>query len=142
MNLHQIWDSQIILFAHKDKLTGHSYDEQNQIYSDYLRTEFKDFKPTSDLFHRYDDWMHESMIPRADAYKYKDLSEDNYTAMFSNTVDKRVYMAGLRIAFTVNRILNKTETSDPLKLLRSQIVAIVGNFMNFVSLTPKTSLMN
>lgn len=144
MNLHQIWDSQIILLAHKDKLAGQSYEDQTQIYSAYLRTEFKNLNPTPDLFQRYDDWMHESMLPRAAAYKYKDLSEDKYTAMFADTIDKRVYLAGLRIAYTVNRILNKNDLSsaDPLLQLRRQIVSIVGNFINFVSLKPKSTPIN
>lgn len=142
MNLHQIWDSQIILLAHKDKLNIQAPAQQIQAYSDYLKDHFSDLKPTPDMFQRYDDWMHESMVPRADAYKYKDLSEEKYTAMFSDIVDKRVYLAGLRIAYTINRILSDTPRPQPLAELRNQIQAIVGNFLDFVSLTPKTALTN
>jgi hypothetical protein len=140
--LHQIWDSQIILLAHKDILANHNYDEQNQIYGDYLETKFKNLKVTPDMFARYDDWMQESMVPRADAYKYKDLSEEKYTSMFSDIVDQRVYLAGLRIAYTINRILNQQDAPQPLVVLKKQITDIVGDFFQFVSLKPKTALMN
>lgn len=142
MNLHQIWDSQIILLAHKDILAGQSPDQQIQIYSDYLQSHFKNFKVTPDLFARYDDWMHESMLPRADAYSNKDLPEEKYAALFSETVDSRVYLAGLRIAYTLNRILNEPSQPAPLTELRNQIESIVGNFLSFVSLTPKTAFTN
>lgn len=138
-NLHSIWDSQMIYLGHKDILGGTAAaGDGSQAYADYLMTKFKDLRPTPDMFVRYDDWMHESMIPRKDAYDYKDENEQDYTNRFLDTVDKRVYMAGLRIAWTVKRLVNNEGSTDPLVTLRKAITDIVGNFSEFVSLKPRT----
>ncbi len=136
VNLHQVWDSQMIYLGHKDILVS---DEAAQIkaYSEFLITKYKDFKVTPDLFRRYDDWMHESMVPRADAYAFKDESEQKYTDRFIEIVDFRIYLAGLRIAQTLNRIVNSQPATVPLTQLRDAIVQIVGNFSDFVSLKPR-----
>ncbi len=135
-NLHSIWDSQMIYLAYKNQFYDLSAD-QSQIYANALLTKFKDFKPTPDLFVRYDDWMHESMIPRADAYKYKDESEQDYTNRFIDIVDKRVYLAGLRIAFMMKRLVDLEKPTEPIEALRQAIISIVGNFYEFVSLKPR-----
>lgn len=138
VNLHQVWDSQMIYLGHKDILTNATDSDQVQKYTDYLLTKFKDFKVTPDLFFRYDDWMHESMVPRADAYTYKDESEQQYTNRFLDVVDLRVYLAGLRIANSLTRILNQQTPPQPMQQLRDAIVQIVGNFTDFVSLKPRS----
>lgn len=137
VNLHQVWDSQMIYLGHKDFLAGETEIDQVQKYTDYLLTKFKDFEVTPDLFLRYDDWMHESMVPRADAYNFKDESEQNYTNRFLDIVDLRIYLAGLRIANTLSRIVNQQPPPRPLDQLRDAIVKIVGNFSEFVSLKPR-----
>lgn len=137
-NLHSVWDSQMIYLGHKDVLANTDMSsDSSKLYADYLMTKFKDFKPTPDLFVRYDDWMHESMIPRKDAYDYKDESEQDYTNRFIDVVDKRVYLAGLRIAYMMKRLVYQQEPTNPLMALRQAIVSIVGNFNEFVSLKPK-----
>lgn len=143
-NLHQVWDSLILGLAHQDILDGHSYEEQIPIYADYLQTKFKNYRPRPEQFSRYDEWMHESMVPRDDAYKFKDLDEKRYTAKFSNVVDERVYLAALRIAYTINRILNTQPPvqADPLLQLRQSMIEIVGRFENFVSLRPDPNPVN
>ena len=137
--LHSIWDSQMIYLGHKDVLqdTSATAGDQSQAYANYLVTKFKDLKPSPDMFLRYDDWMHESMVPRKDAYDYKDESEQNYTNRFLDIVDKRVYLAGLRIAWTIKRLVNKEQPTEPLAMLRKAIVDIVGDFNAFVSLKPR-----
>lgn len=141
VSLHSIWDSQIIYLAHRDLLaqaTDVSGDrDQAQLYADYLMTKFKNFRPTPNLFVRYDDWMHESMDPRAQAYEHRDESEESYTRRFADTVDERIYLAGLRIAYMTKRMLKRERPTQPLQQLRSAIVSIVGNFTEFVSLKPR-----
>ncbi len=139
VTLHQVWDSQMIYLGHKDILSSSTESAQAQVYSEYLMTKFKDFKVTPDLFLRYDDWMHESMIPRADAYAFKDESEQKYTDRFLNTIDLRIYLAGLRIANSLTRIVNQQPETDPLIQLRNAIVQIVGEFSEFVSLKPRST---
>lgn len=142
VNLHQIWDSQIIYFGHRDLLNGANESEQIQKYSDYLQTKFKNFKVTPDLFRRYDDWMHESMVPRADAYNYKDESEEAYTSRFIDIIDLRLYLAGLRIAQTLSRIANGQTQNEPLQQLKNSIVKIVGDFYDFVDLKPRPTTLS
>jgi S1/P1 Nuclease len=137
VNLHQVWDSQMIYLGHKDFLANEVEADQVQKYTDYLLTKFKDFHVSPDLFLRYDDWMHESMVPRADAYSFKDESEQNYTNRFLDIVDLRIYLAGLRIASTLSRIVNQQQPPRPLDQLRDAIVKIVGNFSEFISLKPR-----
>ncbi len=134
-NLHQVWDSQIIILGHKDKL-GAGGEEQSVRYANHLHKKFKDLKITPKLFARYDEWMHESMQPRSDAYKFVRENEKAYSARFIDIVDKRVYLAGLRIANSLQRILNN-QPSEALTELRVGIEKIVGNFVEFLSLQPK-----
>lgn len=135
-NLHSVWDSQMIYLAYKNQFTDLTTD-QSQAYADALLKKYKDFKPTPDLFVRYDDWMHESMVPRTDAYNFKDENEQEYTNRFIDIVDKRVFLAGLRIAFMMKRLVDLEKPTGPIQTLREAIVAIVGNFSEFVSLKPR-----
>lgn len=139
VNLHQVWDSQMIYLGHRDILANSPESDQVKDYANYLMTKFKDFKITPDLFLRYDDWMHESMVPRADAYAYKDESEQNYTNRFIDTVDLRIYLAGLRTANSLTRIVKFQAPPQPMQQLRSAIVKIVGEFTEFVSLKPRSN---
>lgn len=140
-NLHSVWDSQMIYLAYKDQFTDLTAD-QSQIYANALMAKYKDLQPTPDMFVRYDDWMHESMVPRTDAYAFKDESEQAYTERFIDVVDKRVYLAGLRIAYMMNRLVHQEKPTEPLEQLRRSIVEIVGDFTEFVSLKPKFVLQN
>lgn len=137
VNLHQVWDSQMIYLGHKEIFADTGGVTQAQRYANYLMTKFKDFKATPDLFLRYDDWMHESMISRDDAYAYKDENEHNYTARFLDIVDFRIYLAGLRIANSLSRIVNKRMPTQPMQQLKEAIIEIVGDFSDFVSLKPR-----
>jgi len=146
-NLHAVWDSQMIYLGHKDVLTpqGQNYwfeaeapaNDSAQNYANYLVTKFKNFKPDPSMFVKYDDWMHESMVPRKDAYDSKDLNEQDYTNKFLETVDQRVYYAGLRIAFVLKRLVNQEPSTEPLDILRHAIENIVGDFTQFVILKPR-----
>lgn len=137
-NLHSVWDSQMINLAHREILEqGRLTGDPAQAYADYLMKKFKDFQTTPELFARYDDWMHESMEPRADAYTYKDESEEEYTARFIDVVDQRIFLAGLRIAHVMKRLVHRENSTEPLTALRRAIVNIVGDFTEFVSLRPR-----
>jgi hypothetical protein len=145
-NLHAVWDSQMIYLGHKNILNpqGHSRAEVDatandtaQNYANYLVEKYKDFKPDPSMFGRYDDWMHESMVPRKDAYDFRSLSEQDYTNKFIDTVDQRIYFAGLRIAFVLKRLVNQEPSTEPLDTLRHAIESIVGDFTQFVILKPR-----
>ncbi|MEQ1721551.1 MAG: S1/P1 nuclease [Pseudobdellovibrio sp.] len=140
-NLHSVWDSQMIYLAYKNNFTDLTQD-QSQVYANALMSKFIDLKPTPDMFVRYDDWMHESMVPRTAAYEFKDESEEAYTKRFIDVVDKRVFMAGLRIAYMMNRLVHAEKPTTPIETLRRSIIEIVGDFTEFVSLKPKFVLQN
>ncbi len=141
-NLHAVWDSQIIYLGHKEVLNPTTLlpvaaNDSSLNYANFLLTKFKDFKPTPGMFVKYDDWMHESMVPRAEAYDSKDMSEQDYTNKFLDIVDHRVYYAGVRIAYVLKRLVNKEQSTMPLETLRRAIVSIVGDFTKFVSFKPR-----
>lgn len=139
MNLHQIWDSQMIYLGHQDFLSVSTETEQVSNYTNYLLTKYKDFQITPDLFLRYDDWIQESMVPRSAAYAYKDEDEYSYTDRFLDIVDMRIYLAGLRTANVLTRVLNQQASPQPLDQLREAIIKIVGDFTEFVSLKPRST---
>jgi hypothetical protein len=141
-NLHAIWDSQIIYLGRKDVLANNSFlsdgtADSSLNYANFLMKKYKDFNVTPELFERYDDWMHESMVPRADAYNFKDETPQQYTARFVDVVDLRIYLAGLRIAHVLKRLVYNEASTQPLETLRRAIVEIVGDFTQFVALKPR-----
>jgi hypothetical protein len=111
--------------------------DSTQRYANFLIEKFKDFKPTPETYGRYDEWMHQAMQPRADAYNYKDESEEAYTNRFIDTIDRQIFMAGIRIAWAVKRLVNQEASTEPLEVLRRAIVSIVGDFTKYVSLNPR-----
>lgn len=139
-NLHQIWDSQIIYLGHEDFLKNNDLPTQVQNYSDYLLKKFHNLEvvPTASTV-RYDGWVTESMLPRIDAYKYKNDDEKTYTARFLEFTDQRMYMAGVRIAETLYRMIHREKRSEPLETLKQQIIKVVGDFYQFVSVKPAKS---
>ncbi len=144
LSLHQIWDSQIIALGHKNLFARGSKTVQVAAYADFLRQKFETLTPPDENKLKYDDWLHESLVPRADAYKYKDEEASKYTARFIDVVDKRVYLAGLRIAFTMNRlwpgydgIMAPTVMGQVnMDNFRTQVVAIVGDLSQLINLKP------
>ena len=60
-----------------------------------------------------------------------------YTEKFLETVDQQVYLAKLRIAYILNRLVHEDPSTEPLDILRRAIVSIVGDFTEFVSLKPR-----
>lgn len=144
MNLHQIWDSQIIAYGHKAIFEKGDRVEQIRHYADYLETKYKKLKIPDLNKSKYDDWLHESMEPRADAYRYKDDGAQKYTARFLDAVDKRVYLAGVRIAYTMNRLfpgytgpqMATNKGQEKVDGLRDSIMKVVGDFTKFLDLRP------
>jgi S1/P1 Nuclease len=144
LSLHQVWDSQIIALGHKNLFAKGSKSEQVAAYADFLRDKFESLNPMDENKLKYDDWLHESLVPRADAYKYKDEDARKYTARFIDVVDKRVYLAGLRIAFTMNRLfpgydgIMAPTAAGQTKLdnFRNQVVSVVGDLSKLIDLKP------
>ena len=140
LSLHHVWDTSIILSGHSLLLEDKKEEQQVPLFANYLVKKFKVNFVNLQSLANYDIWMQESMERRKEGYDHKDDSEKSYTARFSNHVDERIYLAGVRIAYTVKRILQiqaTRETTESLLSLKDSIVGIVGNFLEFVSLKPK-----
>ncbi len=144
LSLHQVWDSQIIDFGHKSLFAQGSKSDQIKSYADFLEAKFKRMALPDENKLKYDDWVSESLVSRPDAYKYKDEGANKYTARFIDLVDQRVYLAGVRIAYTMNRLFPGYEgvlapTADgqnKLDNFRNQVVAITGDLSNVIDLKP------
>lgn len=144
MNLHRIWDSEIIALGHKDILTVGTKTEQIEKYARYLQEKFKSKAFVDQNIVRYDDWIKESMVPRKPAYTYKGEDANKYTARFLNIVDERIYLAGLRIAYTLNRIfpgyvgpnMVTTKGLQTVAQFRKEVMNIVGDFTKIIQLRP------
>ncbi|MBC7456842.1 MAG: S1/P1 nuclease, partial [Bdellovibrionaceae bacterium] len=144
LSLHQVWDSQIIAFGHKDLFTQGNKTEQVKAYADFLEAKFKAATLPDENKLKYDDWLNESLIPRSDAYKYKDDEARKYTARFIDIVDMRVYLAGVRIAYTMNRLFPgydgvSAPTAAGLVIqnnFRTQVVSITGDITKLIDLKP------
>ncbi len=144
LSLHQVWDSQIIAFGHKNLFLRGSKSEQIKSYADFLRAKFKRAKLPDENNLKYDDWLNESLVPRPDAYKYKDEGANKYTARFIDVVDMRVYLAGVRIAYTMNRLfpgyngVSAATDQGQIKVdnFRNQVVSITGDLTKMIDLKP------
>lgn len=144
LSLHQVWDSQIIAFGHKDLFAKGSKTDQVKSYTDFLETKFKGATLPDENKLKYDDWLNESLVPRPDAYKYKDEDARKYTARFIDIVDMRVYLAGVRIAYTMNRLFPgydgvSAPTADAqIKQdnFRTHVISITGDLAKLIDLKP------
>lgn len=144
LSLHQVWDSQIIALGHKNLFAKGSKTEQVKAYADLLEAKFKASNMPDENKLKYDDWLNESLVPRPDAYKYKDEDARKYTARFIDVVDLRVYLAGVRIAYTMNRLfpgydgISAPTAAGQVKQdnFRNQVVAITGDLSKLIDLTP------
>lgn len=144
LSLHQVWDSQIIAYGHKNLFAKGSKSEQVKAYADFLEAKFKTATLPDENNLKYDDWLNESLVPRPDAYKYKDEDARKYTARFIDVVDMRVYLAGVRIAYTMNRLfpgydgISAPTAAGQVKQdnFRNQVVSISGDIAKLIDLTP------
>lgn len=144
LSLHQIWDSQIMALGHAPLFAQGDKSQQIQAYAHFLRTQFKDAILPNENNLEYGDWIEESLVPRTDAYKYKDEEAKDYTARFIHVVDQRIYMAGVRIAFTLNRLFPGYQgdqapdltAQNKMDNFRNQVVAVTGDLNQFIHLKP------
>lgn len=144
LSLHQVWDSQIIAFGHKELFLKGSKTEQVTAYANFLEAKFKTTTLPDENKLQYVDWLNESLVPRPDAYKYKDEDARKYTARFIDIVDMRVYLAGVRIAYTMNRLfpgydgISAPTAAGQVKQdnFRNQVVAISGDLAKLIDLKP------
>lgn len=143
MNLHQVWDTQIIALGHKDILKNNSREVQIKDYAAYLMKKFVAMNLKNEPNLKYDDWLEESLVFRPEAYQYKNEDAQKYTKRFLDRVDARVYLSGVRMAYTLNRIFapnsdfeyNQSQTL--VDKLKQDIERIVGQVQDIITLGPK-----
>jgi S1/P1 Nuclease len=144
LTLHEIWDSQIIALGHKALFAKTPQPEQVSKYAYYLLNKLSSVSLKNESSLKYDNWIAESMAPRTEIYKYLQEDAQAYTDRFLPLVDERVYLAGLRMAFILNRIFPgysgfdhpTIESTENNSKLRQDIETIVGDLTKIIRLKP------
>lgn len=137
LNLHSVWDGGMINSGHLDLFTpGTPIDKASVTYAKYLvKTNENIIFQRSD----FDTWVYESMIIRESGVydKSYDKNQKAYQKAMLPVLDKRVLLAGLRLADTLNQIFEKAPIPQAELTFRRQVEMIVGNLYQFISLKPQ-----
>jgi len=126
-NLHQIWDSRLILAGHCDLLKPKmSTRVAGDAYAQYLTQKFAD--EPAPLRMNVEEWLEESLALRIAAYDPV-MREDpsGYVAMTIESVDRRVYVAGMRLARMINDIADRRGAPDGEGKLWLEMKRIMGD---------------
>lgn len=137
VNLHEIWDTLMIVKAHSGDLTGKSLSEQSQWYANYLEKSFSQANngasPPNLL-----PWLNGSLAIRSDAYKG---SEDNsaYLTKSIPVLEAQLALGGYHLADTLNDLFDGgNNIADSEQGLRALINRAIGQpFENLILLGPK-----
>lgn len=139
-NLHAIWDVHVIQYGHHDLFAEADEDYwPEEQYAHQLIQRFGREAVDKAALQDPDSWVRESMALRAAAYRYVNESEAAYTRRFLDTIDRRVYLAGVRIAGMINSMVMQTNPTATRLSLRSAIEKVVGVLSNYISLKPKAT---
>lgn len=137
LNLHSLWDTGMIYSGHTDLFNpGTPIDQASVTYGKFLsKTNERIAFQRSD----FDTWVFESVAIRESGVY--DRSYQNNQAVYQKTMlpvlDKRILMAGLRLADTLNQIFESAPIPEAELTFRKQVEMIVGNLYQFISLNPQ-----
>ncbi len=144
VTLHSVWDSQMIALGHKDIFSTGERQDQVLKYATLLKNQFvqSQFKDENSIL--YDEWIHESLPVRINAYKYLQEDAEAYTKRFLPIIDQRIFQAGYRLAFVLNKIFpgykgenSPTDQSNINTMaLKNSIEKIVGDLGLIIKLSP------
>lgn len=137
VTLHAVWDVYIMNQSHPDFLNEKNPEEA---YAKYLIQKFKDTKPEQIRLDDVNMWVQESMSYRDSLYQYYNKeNEAQYSSRFADTVDLRLYLAGLRMAAFLNQMVVKEEQPKVRFSFRQAIEDITGSLSSYISLKPGSS---
>ena len=136
-NLHQVWDSGLILAGHRDLLRAETpVAEAGDAYARYLMKKYAREPPP--LRMNAEEWLEESLALRATAYDAVLRTDPaGYVAMTVESLDRRVYAAGLRLARMVNDIAERRGVPEGEGELWRGMKAIMGDPRETIRLRPE-----
>jgi len=126
-NLHQVWDSRLILAGHRDLLKPKmSVRVSGDAYAQYLMKKFAD--EPAPLRMNVEEWLEESLALRTAAYDpVMRADSSGYVAMTIESVDRRVYVAGMRLARMINDIAERRGAPEGEGKLWLEMKEIMGD---------------
>lgn len=138
-NLHSVWDTGLIVTGHRDLFGSQPPNSDlSVLYARFLINKFQKATPPQNTWGVLEAWLAESVNARAKAYDTLITRDQNaYVAENLDTLDSRVYYAGMRIAETMNRLFANQPVSPQDNMLFQNIQQIVGNVMNIITLGPR-----
>lgn len=137
-NLHAVWDTQIMTVGHPSIVNSGSASVAPEVaYAKFLRSQFANLQVEQAKLDDLNAWIDESLVVLPSAYKYKNETPNKYTARFVDTLDLRVYLAGLRMANFLNEMVEKESTPKARLDLRSAIENITGAISSYISIRPR-----
>jgi hypothetical protein len=136
-NLHAIWDSLIIEKGHQDIFSIAPKANQEDIYGPYLTNKFKDTKLTVRQLTDVNVWVDECLQMRPDAYTYMDEDAAHYSERFIDTVDSRIYLAGVRLAAMLNQMVMQEQPPTARVQFVGAIEKVVGALSEIISFQPR-----
>jgi hypothetical protein len=137
VTLHSVWDSFMLGEGHPDFMSAESQNNGEVPYAKYLIDKYKNMTVDQNAIGDLSAWIDESMNLRPDAYKYVDENEAQYTARFIDSVDQRLYLAGVRMADFLNQMILKEQQPTVRISLRAAIEKISGSLSDFISMKPR-----
>lgn len=135
-NLHSIWDSGLIIVGHSAVLNpALPIDAQSVNYARYLISTFSRFPV--DFRMNAEGWLYESIRLRDAAYnEMYATNQPQYLNANLNTIDFRVYQAGIRLAAALNQIFQNSPMQSVEKDLWMRASAILGDFRKYIFFRP------
>lgn len=135
-NLHQVWDSRLIPAGHRDLLRAEmSVEKAGDAYAQYLAKRFAREPPPPEM--NAEEWLEESLALRTTAYDTVMRTDPaGYVAMTVESLDRRVYAAGLRLARMVNDIAERRGVPAGESELWRGMKEIMGDPREVIRLRP------
>ena len=135
-NLHQVWDSGLILAGHPNLLRrAMPAGMAGAAYAQYLMKKYAREPPA--LTMNVEEWLEESLALRTAVYDAVLRTDPaGYVAMTVESLDRRIYVAGMRLARMVNDIAERRGAPPGEGQLWAQMKEIMGDPRDIIRLRP------
>lgn len=135
-NLHQVWDSGLIREGHRELLRPEMpVGKAGDAYAQCLLKKFAREPPPLGM--NVEEWLEESLALRGTAYDTVMRTDPaGYVAMTVESLDRRVYAAGMRLARMVNDIAERRGVPEGEGELWRGMKEIMGDPREVIRLRP------
>lgn len=138
VSLHKVWDSGMILSGHGDLFANLAVNADYALpYAQWLVKRYQGVTMPANTRWNTESWLVESLNARPAAYQPM-TDQMQYQNNNLQTVDSRIYAAGLRIADVLNRIFAGQRSPVDIGLY-NRIEQIVGRLENIISFRPSSA---